>query len=186
MRKIFAIITILVGLSICTYAQTGTPQDILKKANSDAKELEKAGWKPCFRMPEIKSQLIDVYLRKARIMNDGYPQYIIGYSRRRYKNFHGAHSMAMLAARGEIVKAIESYISSEIIIKIKTDIDSNTRQRIFRNVLVTSKRKLGITEPVVDIYRELKDGEFEVEVRVAYNKKEVENDINEVIKTVSK
>lgn len=167
MRKIFTIITILVSFSICIYAQTGTPQDILKKADRDAKELEKAGWKPCFRMPEIRRQLNNAYLREARIMDDGFPQYIMGYSRRRGMNYQRVHSEAVNAARAEISKKFGSDVWTEYNNKIKSD-GSNTNHMIIR---VLSVQKLKRTEPVVDIFREYKDGEVEIEVRIAYDTK---------------
>jgi hypothetical protein len=103
---------------------------------------------------------------------------------KRAVKIHDAHAKAISAARAEIVKAIESYVSSEII--IKTDLDSNTRQRILRNIIVTCRQKLGKTEPVVDMYRELKKDEYEVKVRIVYKKKEVDDDIDSVIKEISK
>lgn len=183
MRKIFIIITILIGLSVCSYAQTGIPHNIQKKADRDAKELEKAGWEPYLKMPDIKRQLRDAFGYEYSNF-EGNSQYFIASSgSRRAMNLHDAHTKAILAARGEIVKAMNSYVSSEII--IKTDLDSNTRQRMLHNIVVTCRQKLGKTEPIVDMYRKLKSGEYEVKVRVVYKKKEVDDDIDAVIKTVS-
>lgn len=167
MRKIFTIITILVGFSICTYAQTGTPQDILKKADRDAKELLKAGWKPYVKMPEIRRQLNNAYLREAIIMDDGFPQYIMGYSKRRGMNFQRVHSEAVNAARAEISKKFGSDVWTEYNNRMSSD-GSNSSRMIVR---VLSVQKLKKTEPIVDIFREMKDGEVEVEVRIAYDTK---------------
>ena len=184
MRKIVTIIIILVGLSICSYAQKGTPQDILKKADRDAKELEKAGWKPYFNMPEIKRQLRDAFGYEYSNI-EGNIQYFIVFSKSsRAMNLHDAHTKAMIAARGEIVKAINSYVSSEIL--IKPALDSNTRQRIEHKIEVNCRQKLGKTEPVVDMFRELKKDEYEVKVGVVYKKKEVDDDIDAVVKEISK
>lgn len=167
MRKIFTIITILVGFSVCIYAQTGTPQNILKKADRDAKELEKAGWKPYVKMPEIRRQLNNAYLREDRIMDDGYPQYIMGYSKRRGMNFQRVHSEAVNAARAEISKKFGSDVWTEYNNRMSSD-GSNSSRMIVR---VLSVQKLKKTEPIVDIFREMKDGEVEVEVRIAYDTK---------------
>lgn len=184
MRKILTIITILIGLSVCSYAQTGIPLKIVKKAERDANELEKAGWKPYFNMPDIKRQLRNAFGYEYSNF-EGNSQYFIASSgSRRAMNLHDAHTKAMIDARGEIGKAIESYVSSEII--IKTDLDSNTRQRILRNIIVTCRQKLGKTDPVVDMFRELKKDEYEVKVRIVYKKKEVDDDIDSVIKEISK
>lgn len=167
MRKIFTIIIILVGLSVSTYAQTGTPQDILKKAVRDAKELVKAGWKSSVKMPPIERQLNNAYLREARILDDGYPQYIMGYSRRRGMNYQKVHSEAVNAARAEISKKFGSDVWTEYNNKIKSD-GSNTSHMFIRALSV---QKLKKAEPVVDIFREYKDGEVEIEVRIAYDTK---------------
>lgn len=177
MRKIFTIFFMLISLSVCTYAQTG--QDILKKARRDAKELVKAGWKPYEKMPDIERQLNNAYLLEDRKV-DGELQYFIGSSRRKGTDLQKAHSAAMISARAKIAKDINSYISTNIIVKMGSD----GNQRISPNILITTERKLGKTEPVVDIYRKLNDDEYEVEVRISYAKKEVDKNIDEVIKTV--
>lgn len=178
MRKIFTIVFILISLSVCTYAQTG--QDILKKARRDAKELVKAGWKPYIKMPDIEEQLNNAYLLEDRVI-DGESQYFMGSSRCRGNDLQKAHSAAMMSARTKIAKDINSYISTNIIVKMGSD----SNQRISRNILVTTERKLGKTEPIVDIYREMNDDKYEVEVRISYAKKEIDKNIDEVIKTVS-
>ena len=165
MRKIFTIITILVSLSLGTYAQTGIPHAIQKKAHSDAKELIKAGWKPYVKMPEIERQLRNAYLMEDRIMDDGFPQFIMGYSTRRGMNFQRVHSEAVNTARAEISKKFGSDVWNEYNSKIGSG-GSNKSHIIIR---VFSNQKLKKTEPVVDIYREYKDGEVEVEVRIAYD-----------------
>lgn len=171
MRKLFTVIFFLVGLSLSTYAQTMTPQQIYKLANRDAEKYVKAGWKPAAKMPSIDRQFNNAYLRE---MYDGKSQFIIGSSTRRGRIYQRVHSEAMNNARKDVLDKIESEVSSEIIIKIKSE-ESYTRQQIVANTISSARQKLRKTEPIVDIFRELKDGEVEVEVRIAYELLESNN-----------
>lgn len=155
--------------SVNTYAQTITPQQILKLAVRDAEILVKAGWKPSVNMPPIERQLNNAYLRENR-MSDGEPQFIMGSSRRRGLNYQTAHSEAMAAAKKEVVNKMESNVSSEFK-NITISKGTNTSQHNSMNTRVSSMQRLRKIEPVIDIFRELKDGEVEVEIRIAYDKK---------------
>lgn len=168
MRKIFTVISFMIGLSLSTYAQTITPQQIYKLANRDAEKLVKAGWKPAVNMPSIDRQLNNAYLKEYR-KYDGEPQFIMGFSTRRGLDYHRVHSEAMSAARKEISNKMGADVLSEF--NSRTVLEgSNTHQHTRSNTISTARQKLRKTDPVVDIFRELKDGEVEVEVRIAYDR----------------
>lgn len=168
-RKVFTIIVFLIAMSVSIYAQTMTGQQIYKLANRDAEKYVKAGWKPAVKMPAIDRQLNNAYLQ-AEMIYEGKHQFVMGASTRKGRNYHKVHSEAMFAARKDIINKIESTIKTETHVKIKKD-DSNTRQETSHDIISIAKQKLYRTEPVVDIFRELKDGEIEVEVRIAYDMK---------------
>ncbi len=163
MGKFFIIFIIQICLSLSADAQTVT----LKQIRREAVKLEKEGWKAAVNKPDIQRQLRDAYLQ-SELMEDGVPRYIVGFSRRKGFDYQRVHSEAIASAKKDIINQMESYVLSEFN-HVTTISGSKVRDNNNRINRTSSIQKLKKTVPTLDIFRELKDGEVEVEVRIFYD-----------------
>ncbi len=164
MSKLYIIIIILICLSLSTNAQTVT----LKQIRREAVKLEKEGWKAPVNKPDIQRQLRDAYL-KSELMDDGVPRYIVGFSRRKGSDYQKVHSEAIASARKDISRQMDSYVLSEFN-HVTTISGSKVRENNNRINRASSIQNLKNIVPTLDIFRDLKDGEVEVEVRLFYDR----------------
>ena len=165
MRKLFLIITMLIGMSVGSFAQTETPvpKEIMKMARREADKLAKEGWKPAVGKPEIMRQLRDVYMK----MEYGTSDCVTGTSRRKGLDYQKTHSAALFGARKDVIKNLESYVESEFRQKAVVNREKSHEQTMTAT-RISAEQNLKKTNPDVDIFRVLSDGEIEVEIRILY------------------
>ncbi len=198
MKKIIS--TILMAVMICmgvnaqSAAELARQQkeldDILRKslnakptkdAKKQAKELKKEKWTVPAGDASIERQITQSQLLGAELMSDE----TVGSTRRFIQHTAvstaGTYNVAYAAARANAQAEIASMIETEIAaaLQIKGDngqmsaTSATTVDKFHQRIRAIAHESLTNAIPVLSIYRTLPNGNFEVQVRIAFDKKEV-------------
>ncbi|MBQ1816264.1 MAG: hypothetical protein II122_01860, partial [Bacteroidaceae bacterium] len=197
MKKILGYALAFFICSIDVYAQNEVDittnqeydkKDILERSLKDAKKhaklLRKDGWKPAAGTLPIENQLNNLYLRT----NAGMSKYIIGFGEGKSASYTTARKAAVMRARVEIGEKMGAEVAG-LAEDAGDDVGLNdTDKENIRQFTDASKqlmsRSIGLTEVVLDIYRET-DGKTEVQIQLSYDGKRAKEDILKAFKNES-
>lgn len=145
----------------------------IKEARKEAKKLAKEGYSvPIGQMPMDK-QLENSWQAAFEIDDKGLPYYIISTQKSVAANYSAAQMQAMNAAKIDIAGQIQTMVNQVI----ETKVASNELQRgeaaSLNSFVSTSKNiisnSMGRVIKLVEVYRNLKNGNTEVMVTLGYN-----------------
>lgn len=152
-------------------AEKAVKAKALSQAKKQAKVLKKQGWKAAPGTLAIEQQLTDVYI-KSHLLENNFPQYIIGRSSASSSSYGVARKQALARARVDIVTQMKAEIAglTEVtdsnIELSKGEVETvakmvDTSQTLFQ-------QNLGKTDVVLDICREV-NNKTEAMVAVSYD-----------------
>lgn len=156
-----------------------------KEAKKEGKRLQKAGWETPAGDRTIAQQITESQLLGAELMANSEGTPMRRYIQHTAVATAGTYNAAYAAARANIQAEVASMIEAKIAaaIEVKTG-NAQESTRLAVTVDKFNQRMRSIVSqslsgglPVVSIYRTLPNNNVEVQVRIAYDKKDVANRI---------
>ncbi len=152
-----------------------------KEAKKQAKQYKKEGWLVPAGEKSIEQQIMKSYLYGEELMADesGLP------TKRFYQHtaistsgsFNGGFLNARATAQNELAAMIKTELVSILKMKIDnqqtTSITANTVEQVNNRMKSIVDEALTGSFPVMAIYRRLENGNMEVQVRIAFDKREL-------------
>lgn len=149
-------------------------KQIAKEAKKEAKRLKKEGWSvPAGNLP-LEMQLAQAYKLQAEVNNDMQPKYIFGQAISGGSFYDAAKMQAVELAKAELASNILTDLTTIVNVKLENrqiiaDQATSASEIIKEGEAVVSQQLVSPI-PLVEIYRTLKDGTVEVQIRFAYEK----------------
>ncbi len=143
-----------------------------KAAKKEAKKYLKEGWKVMPGALPLEKQLDRSYVMQMDINSDGEPTYIMGEGMSNGRSYDVAKNAAIVVAKQNIMQQIETAMTGSTELQLA----SGDGQQI-ENVITVAKgilsQELSRVTPVTEIYRQNKNGSYDVLVRVAYSSEKI-------------
>lgn len=163
-----------VGFSQTTKeAQQQLQSKATKDARQEAKSLMKEGWKVSPGALPLEKQLDRSYLMQYQLDDNGQPKFIMGEARSIGENYDGAKMQAVSLAIQNLATQIEAQVVAMVDNSVSNAQLSAQEAATITKTVNESKnlisQKLGRLVPVVETYRDLKNKNKEVLVRLSYN-----------------
>lgn len=175
-EKFFITVMFFCILSIPSNAQVTALQEkqFAKDAKKEAKMLKKEGWGvPAGNLP-LERQLSLAYKLQAEVNADMQPKYIFGQAISGGGFYDAAKMQAVELAKaelaGNILTDLTTIVSSKLENHQVSSDKANSASEIIKEGEAVVSQKLDSPIPLIEIYRTLKDGTVEVQIRLAYDK----------------
>ena len=171
---------LMLCLTSASYAQLS--EKVSKPAKKEAKRLKKEGWKVFTGALPLEYQLDHAY----QIQNNKLQEYVIGNAQSVGQFIDAAKLQASEMAKADLVGNISVEITR--LVSATVDQSQTARDQAASAIQVVEKskslvvQKIGTPIPLVEMYRELKNGNVEVLIRIAYDKKMGETTAKDVIR----
>ncbi|MCD7929930.1 MAG: hypothetical protein LUH15_00365 [Tannerellaceae bacterium] len=150
-------------------------QKATKQARKEAKRLKKEGYIVPIGKISIDKQLEQAWRMQYELTENG-PKYIIGSANSVAGNQNAARLQATNMAKLDLVAQMESQLAQMIEMKVANQEMSTDDAETITSMVSSSKTiisgKLGQVTPVVDVYRQLPNGNFECQVTLGYDSNE--------------
>ncbi len=144
-----------------------------KDARKEAKSLTKEGWKVSPGALPLEKQLDRSYLMQYQLDDNGQPKFIMGEASSIGENYDGAKMQALSLATQNLAGQIETKVVALVSNNVSNQqLSAEEAASITRTVSESKNlisQKLGRLVPVVETYRDLKNKNKEVLVRLSYN-----------------
>jgi hypothetical protein len=144
-----------------------------KSARKEAKRLKKQGWLVAPGALPMDKQLDRVYLMQYEYDENLYPKYIMAEAMSIGENYDGAKTQALELAKQNLAGQVQTEITAIIENTVANkQLAANEAASITETVLASKNlisQALGRVMPVMECYRDVKNGNKEVLVRLAYN-----------------
>jgi hypothetical protein len=144
-----------------------------KLATKKAKKLEKEGWKT-MGLP-IAKQLDRTWMKEMEEETPGIPRYIVGRVEATANTFAAAQSMADNVAKLRIASQVSSSIAALTDVALANNQinaeEAASLTKTVENAKVIVSQKLGRTFKTLEIYQQLRNGNYRVRVAVFYDMK---------------
>lgn len=198
MKKLFSIILTAIMFAAGTNAQSATDlarqqqelNNILRKslnakptkdAKKQAKELKKQGWVVPAGERSIEQQITESQFLSAELMSDenGAPtkRFIQHTGVSTAGTYNAAYAASRSNAQVEIANMLETEIAAAMQGKLdnsqQSAINATTVEKFNQRIKAIVHESLSNSLPILAIYRVLPNNNFEVQVRIAFDKKEV-------------
>lgn len=147
---------------------------VAKDIKKAVKQMEKEGWKVNMGALSLEKQMEKSQQMQWELdMNSGLPKYIMGEGKVISSNYSAGKNQAMAQAKTELAGNIQTEVAALIEDKTGNNEIGQGEAVAFSESVQAAKQmiaqSIGRTIPVVECYRELKNGNVEVQVRVFYN-----------------
>ncbi|MBQ7426751.1 MAG: hypothetical protein IJV20_05825 [Prevotella sp.] len=174
-RSILAVLMISIfPISVCAQITTRQVTQFEKDAKKEAKVLKKEGWKVPAGSFSIERQLTQAYQLQSEVDMDRQPKYNFGQAISRGSFYDAAKMQAVELAKadlaGNILTDLTTIVSTKLENRQISSDKANSASEIIREGEAVVSQKLDSPIQLVEIYRTLKDGTVEVQIRLAYDK----------------
>ncbi len=147
---------------------------VAKDIKKQVKQMEKEGWKVNMGALSLEKQWEKSQQMQYEIdMNSGLPKYIMGEGKVISSNYSAGKNQAMAQAKTELAGNIATEVAALIENKTGNNELGQKEAASYSESVQAAKQmiaqSIGRTIPVVECYRELSNGNVEVQVRVFYN-----------------
>lgn len=198
MKKILSLIVMAAAIAASANAQTSAElardqqqlNNIMRKtlnakptkdAKKQAKELKKEGWTVPAGERSIEQQITESQLLGAELMTDENGAPVKRFIQHTGFSTAGTYNAAYATARANDQAEIASMLEAEIAAAMQSKLDNSQESHISATTVEKFNQRLksivheSLTNsiPVMAIYRMLPNSNFEVQVRLAFDKKEV-------------
>ena len=169
--KIFATLLMLFAFTASVNAQFLTKEQE-KAVKKDVKKYEKDGWKVKPGTPSIAMQLTKSYQMAWERTADGTDQWLMGEGSSVGSIYDAARTQAMTVAQGEIARKMKTDMTTQIEQALANEQFEQKQAESIAQTVVTSMGKsvdqtIGRPSSLVEMYRDLPNGNVEVLVRLA-------------------
>ena len=146
-----------------------------KSAQKEAKKLSKEGWKTAPGALPLDKQLDQSYMMQYQFDADGFPEFIMAEAMSTGGNYDAAKLQALELAKQNLAGQIQTEVTALIENTVANEqMDQGEAASVARSVMASKNlisQSIGRVLPVVEVYRDLKNNNKEVLVRVAYSQK---------------
>lgn len=146
-----------------------------KAASKEAKSLKKQGWLAAPGALPIEKQLDRSYRMQSEYDEEMFPMYIQGEGISTGQNYDAAKMQAMEMARQQLAGQIQTEMTALIESNVSNNqLEAGEAASVSKTIMAAKaliSKSLGRTIPIMEVYRDLKNGNKEVLVRVAYSSK---------------
>lgn len=155
-----------------------------KDARKEAKALRKAGWlTPAGALP-IDKQLDEAYLKQTELNNVGEKAWLMGSATAIGESLDAATFSALEMAKINLVQVMEQQIAGKTETRLgnaraKAAVSKAITEGEFRTIY---SQKIAGVEPVLCLYREKVNGDYEVQVRLFYSRAKAEEVTKEALR----
>ena len=175
---------LLLGIAIGVTAQvTAVEMNVKasKEARKEAKRFKKEKWQSPPGGMSIERQLDRYYLLEYDTdLETGQSNYAFGYSIATGQFYAAAKVQASELAKGDLIDKLHTEITREVTAVVKNKQLTEELAQSVAGIVDKSKsitiQSLNNLEPVLELYRKLKNGNVEVLVRYAYKRSKARND----------
>lgn len=144
-----------------------------KNTKKEAKRLAKEGWEVKPGALPIEKQLERSYLMQYEYDDNNYPKYIMGEASSIGENYDAAKTAAMSLAITNLAGQIQTEVSALIKNTVgNKQLAPEEAASITESVMASKNsiaQSIGRVIPVTEMYRRVKNKNYEVQVRIAYN-----------------
>lgn len=146
-----------------------------KYARQEAKTLKKQGWLVSPGAPPMEKQLDRSYQMQNEFDEELFPMYLMGEGVSTAQSYDAAKMQAMEMARQQLAAQLQTEVTALIESNVSNNQLGAEEAATVSKTIMSAKslisKSLGRTIPVVEVYRDKKNGNKEVSVRVAYSSK---------------
>ena len=146
-----------------------------KAARQEAKTLKKQGWLAAPGALPLEKQLDRSYLMQNEFDEDLFPMYLHGEGISTAQNYDAAKMQAMELARQQLAGQIQTEVTALLESNVSNNqLEAGEAASVTKTIMSAKaliSKSLGRTIPIVEVYRNLKNGNKEVLVRIAYSSK---------------
>lgn len=157
-----------------------------KYAKKEAKSLKKQGWKVAPGQLPLEKQLDKSYAMYYEYEENGLPKYIVGDATTPGQVYDAAKMQAIEIAKTNLAGAIQTEVTALIESTVANEqISQNDAESVARTAQASKNlivQRIGRVVPVVECFKEEKNGNVQVRVTIAYNAKMAIDDAKSVIK----
>ena len=169
--KIFATLLMLFAFTASVNAQFLTKEQE-KAVKKDVKKFEKEGWKVKPGTPSISMQLTKSYQMAWERTAEGTDMWIMGEGSSVGTIYDAARTQAMTVAQGEIARKMKTDMTTQIEQSLANEQFEQKQAESIAQTVVTAMGKsvdqtIGRPSSLVEMYRDLPNGNVEVLVRLA-------------------
>ncbi len=144
-----------------------------ENTKKEAKRLAKEGWEVKPGALPIEKQLERSYLMQYEYDDNNYPKYIMGEASSIGENYDAAKTAAMSLAITNLAGQIQTEVSALIKNTVgNKQLAPEEAASITESVMASKNsiaQSIGRVIPVTEMYRRVKNKNYEVQVRIAYN-----------------
>ena len=152
-----------------------------KAAKKQAKDLKKEGWTVPAGEKSIEQQVTmsQLYGEELMVTEEGYntKRFIMGTGRQTSGSYNVGYAAARANAMAEVASMIKTQLVSSITMKQDnsqtTSIAAVTVDKFNQKIDAIVDQTLTNAIPMVSIYHQLPNGNFDVQVRLAFDKKDI-------------
>ena len=177
--KILATLLMLFAFTASVNAQflTKAQEQAVKK---DVKKYEKEGWKVKPGSPSIAMQLTKSYQMLWERTADGTDQWLMGEGSSIGSVYDAARTQAMTVAQGEIARKMKTDMTTQIEQDLANEQFAQKEAESIAQTVVTAMGKsvdqtIGRPSSLIEMYRDLPNGNVEVLVRLAISSAKLDN-----------
>ena len=143
--------------------------------NTAIKTLKKQGWLAAPGALPLEKQLDRSYLMQNEFDEDLFPMYLHGEGISTAQNYDAAKMQAMELARQQLAGQIQTEVTALLESNVSNNqLEAGEAASVTKTIMSAKaliSKSLGRTIPIVEVYRNLKNGNKEVLVRIAYSSK---------------
>jgi len=155
-----------------TYAGNDIEKTAEKEAKKEAKRLKKEGWQVTPGSLPLERQLKDMFMKRYDLDELGMTKWYIGSSQPIGEFYDAARTQGNMMARLNLVEQIQSNLTAitEASVgnkQLTKDEAASVAQVIQRSKELVSS-KLGRTVPLVECYRKLANGNYQLMIQIGY------------------
>ena len=149
-------------------------EKVSKETKKQAKQFAKEGWKVTVGALPLEKQIEKSILMQYELdMNNGMPKYIKGEGKAIGGSYDAAKMQAMADAKTELAGNIQTEVAAIIEERLaNSEIGQGDAATVSSAVQVSKQviaQSIGRVVTVIECYRELKNKNYEVQVRILYN-----------------
>ena len=146
-----------------------------KYARQEAKTFKKQGWLVAPGALPLEKQLDRSYQMQNEFDEELFPMYLMGEGVSTAQSYDAAKMQAMEMARQQLAAQLQTEVTALIESNVSNNQLGAEEAATVSKTIMSAKslisKSLGRTIPVVEVYRDKKNGNKEVSVRVAYSSK---------------
>lgn len=197
MRKIFLISVIMLlthadagfikanGASFPGIQYAAYDDDPVKLTKKQAKKLKKEGWTVTVGHPDIETQLLHAAKYENEMMTDEkgrtINRYIMQTAMQTARSYNAAFASARTAAQAEVAAVLKTRIKAAMIKTIESKqtsrINASTVDAFDEKAEAIVDETLKNSKPVINIFRNLPNQTVEVQIRLAFDRTEIAEDV---------